>query len=423
MPWRETCAMDERMEFVAACLCGEDTMTSLCERYGISRKTGYKLLGRYRVEGPSGVEERSRRPHRFARAIGGDVAAMIVDLRVRRPRWGPKKLRARLAMDHPEVSWPAASTIGDLLRRHDLVRRRRRRGGVVVEARPLTAASLPGDVWAADLKGWFRVGNGRRCEPLTVSDTASRYLLCCRHMARTTVEAAQPVFERLFKEHGLPRVMRVDNGPPFSAPHGLGGLSGLSVWWLKLGIRPERIAPGRPDQNGGHERFHRTLREATADPPAATTAEQQLRFDEFRLDYNVVRPHEALGQVPPAKVYAPSPRPWPKRLIEPVYDADAVVRKVSGQGTIRWRGEHVHVTRALAGEPVALVELESGDWMVRYFDIDLGVLDRMTLHVRPHGERRRAPYRRRKRRSSAVDLVDSAKALPTTPQPQQQPEA
>jgi putative transposase len=421
MPWRETCAMDERLRFVAACVSGEDTVTALCERFGISRKTGYKWLERYRREGVAGLAERSRRPRRLARAIGGEMAATIVDLRVRYPRWGPKKLRARLGLDWPEMVWPAASTIGDLLRRHGLVRPRRRRRGAVVEDRCLTAAAAPGVVWAADLKGWFRLGNGRRCEPLTVSDGASRYLLCCRHMERTTTAAAEPVFERLFKEHGLPRVMRVDNGPPFSAPHGLGGLSALSVWWLKLGIRPERIAPGRPDQNGRHERVHRTLREETADPPAANAAEQQRRFDVFRFEYNTIRPHEALGQVPPAQVYVPSPRLWPDRLREPAYDADAVVRKVAEHGTIRWRGEHVHVTRALAGEPVALIERETGDWTVRYFDIDLGVLERVTLHVRPQGVRRRPSYRRRSRRASAGDLMDSAAALPTTPQPQQQP--
>lgn len=421
MPWRETCAMDERLQFIAACVEGEAPITELCERFGISRKTGYKWLGRYREEGAAGLAERSRRPKRVPRQVAPELAALLVDLRVRRPRWGPKKLRARLALDHPEVAWPAASTIGDLLRRHDLVVPRRRRRGVVIEDRRLTPASCAGEVWAADLKGWFRTGDGARCEPLTVSDVASRYLLCCQDLQRTTMAAVRPVFERLFKEHGLPAVIRVDNGAPFSAPHGLGGLSALSVWWLKLGIRPERIEPGRPDQNGRHERLHRTLREATADPPAATLADQQRRFDRFRFDYNVVRPHEALGQVPPAQLYRPSPRRWPARLREPAYDADAVVRRVSEHGTIRWQGEAAHVSRALAGEPVALMEGADGAWRVRYFDLELGVLRPGYRQVRPTGERRRTPYRPRHRPGARpVDLLDNSGELPTTPQAQQQ---
>ncbi len=421
MPWKETCAMDERIGFVSACVASEEPVTAVCARFGISRKTGYKWLARYRAAGPAGLAERPRRPQRLARAIDPETALAIIDLRLCRPRWGPKKLRARLQLDHPEQTWPAASTIGDLLRRHDLVSPRRRRRRAMAEDRPLTPASQPGSVWAADLKGWFRTGGGKRCEPLTVSDLASRYLLCCRHVGGTTAAELQPVFEALFKEHGLPRVMRVDNGPPFSAPRGLGGLSRLSVWWLKLGIRPERIAPGRPDQNGRHERLHRTLHEETADPPASSLAAQQRRFDRFRLDYNLIRPHEALAQRPPAQVYAPSPRRWPAVLLEPAYDADAVVRKVSEQGTIRWQGEHVHVSRALAGEAVALIETDGGDWTVRYFDLDLGVLERASLEVRPRGTRRRAPYRpRRRHRAPPVDLMDSADALPTTPQAQQQ---
>ena len=228
----------------------------------------------------------------------------------------------------------------------------------------------------------------------------------------------QAVFERLFREHGLPAVMRVDNGAPFSAPRGLGGLSGLSVWWLKLGIRPERIAAGRPDQNGCHERLHRTLNEETASPPAASLAAQQRRFDAFRFEYNVIRPHEALGQVPPAQVYAASPRRFPERLREPVYEAGARVKRVSAHGTIRWRGELVHISRALAGEPIGLIETADGDWTVRYFDLDLAVIDRRTLSLRSCGAGGRAPRLPRYRRRRPVDVMDNAGALPTPPQAQ-----
>jgi hypothetical protein len=236
----------------------------------------------------------------------------------------------------------------------------------------------PNDVWGADFKGWFKTGNGARCEPVTVSDLASRYLVRCEQVRRPDSEHLRPIFEAAFKEHGLPVAIRMDNGPPF-ASRGLGGLTPLSVWWLKLGIRPERIEPGRPDQNGRHERLHRTLRHETACPAAATLAGQQRRFDRFRFEYNFVRPHEALGQRPPAAVYVPSPRPYPERLLEPVYGDDQPVRRVSSRGTIMWRQQRIYVGTTLVGEPVALIEMATGDWLVRFFDLDLGIIDRATL--------------------------------------------
>lgn len=321
-------------------------------------------------------------------------------------------------LDAPQVGWPAASTIGDLLKRHGLSGTRRRRRAIPASGGPLSAGVAPNDVWGVDFKGWFKTGSGARCEPVTVSDLASRYLLRCEPVRRPDSDHLRPIFEAAFREYGLPRAIRMDNGPPF-ASRGAGGLTPLSVWWLKLGIRPERIDPGRPDQNGRHERLHRTLRHETACPPAATVAGQHRRFDRFRFEYNFVRPHEALGQRPPAAVYGPSPRPYPERLLEPVYDDDQFVRRVSSRGTILWRQHRIYVGTALIGEPVALVELATGDWLVRFFHLDLGVIDPATRTLRQPVRKPRKPLRRRSHRRRTVDLMDNATALPTTPQPQQ----
>ena len=374
MPWKETCRMDEKLCFVAECLGGELPMVSLCEAYGISRKTGYKWLGRYRELGPEGLVERSRAPHRHGRSMAPEVAEAIIALRIERPHWGPRKLRAVLLRSRPEVAWPAASTMGDLLRAEGLVRSRRRRRRVAAPGRTLRPAEGPNEVWCIDFKGWFRTRDGARCDPLTVTDAYSRYLLACAIVPPRTEEVGAAV-EELFRRHGLPLAMRSDNGPPFAGA-GAGGLSRLSVGWAKAGIALERIEPGRPQQNGRHERMHRTLKAETARPPAASPACQQARFDRFREDFNANRPHEALGQRPPAAFYEPSPRPWPERLEEPWYDACHAVRRVRTDGSIKWGGDLVFVGEPLAGETVGVAETDSGDWIVRFADIDLGIIDR-----------------------------------------------
>ena len=376
MPWKETCRMDEKLCFVAECLRGELPIVALCEDYGISRKTGYKWLGRYREQGPKGLIERSRGPHRHGRSMAPEVAEAIVALRRERPHWGPRKLRAALMRAQPGVVWPAASTMGDLLRAEGLVSARRRRRRVAAPARPFRTATAPNDVWCIDFKGWFRTRDGERCDPLTVSDAHSRYLLACVIVAPRT-EAVRPVVERLFVRHGLPLAMRSDNGAPFAGT-GAGGLSRLSVGWLKAGIALERIEPGQPQQNGRHERMHRTLKAETARPPAASASQQQARFDRFRQDYNHNRPHEALGQRPPAAVWRPSPRPCPERLSEPWYDAWNAVRRVRTDGSIKWGGELVFISETLKGETVGVAETDSGHWIVRFADVDLGIIDRRT---------------------------------------------
>jgi len=385
MPWREMSVMDSRLCFVAGCRSGEGSVSELCARHGISRKTGYKWLARYDAEGAAGLVERSRARHGQALAIDATAASAVRAMRGERPTWGARKLLARLAMDHPEQSWPAASTVGDLLRREGLSRPRPRRAHEPATAGPLFEPSAPNESWSADFKGWFRTGDGVRCEPFTVSDGYSRYLLACQAVPRVTVAAVQPILQGLFEAHGLPRALRTDNGSPFARRPGLGGLSVLSVWLLKLDIWPDRIAPGRPDQNPRHERMHRTLGEDAASPPSATLAAQQARLEEWRQDYNERRPHEGLGQRCPASLWRPSARPWPGSLREWEYPADHHARRVAGNGYIMWRDRRLYLTEALRGETVALAQRDDGDWAVRFRCFDLAVVTDATNTVRRCG--------------------------------------
>jgi putative transposase len=379
--------MDQRHGFLADWQHDEWTMTELATRYGISRKTAYKWVDRYADDPSQSLVDRSRAPHTHGRAMSAEVRAAVLALRRAHPHRGPKKLRAMLTTRVPEQAWPAASTIGDLLRREGLSQPARRRRYVVPLTQPLAAAQAPNDVWTADFKGWFRTADGTRCDPLTVADACSRYVLCCR-IVPPHARGVRPWFERTFRTYGLPRVLRTDNGVPF-ATRGPGRLSQLAVWWLKLGITLDRIAPGHPEQNGRHERFHLTLQQETLLPPAATPAQQQRRFDRMRQDFNTDRPHEALGQQPPARHYVPSPRPYPTRLEDPWYDATHQVRRVKATGQIKWRGEMVFISEAVRGEFVGLVETARGDWTVRFMHVELGRIERQTGHFRPawHGRR------------------------------------
>lgn len=294
--------MDQRVAMIADWLRDEWTMTELAERYGISRKTAYKWVDRYEADPSRGLTERGRAPHAHGRQMAAATAAAIVALRRQHPRWGPKKLRALLCERWPDQPWPATSTMGDLLRRAGLSAPRRRPRYTVPLTQPLAAAQAPNDLWTADFKGWFRTTDGTRCDPLTVADACSRYVLCCR-ITPPTARGVRPWFERTFQEYGLPRILRTDNGAPF-ATTGAAQLSRLAVWWLKLGIALERIAPGHPEQNGRHERFHLTLQQEATTPPAATPRQQQRRFDQMRHVFNTERPHEALGQRPPHRLGA-----------------------------------------------------------------------------------------------------------------------
>ena len=379
MPWEETCAMDERLKFIAACLAGDQPMSWVCESFGISRKTGYKWLERYRTGGPSGLEDQPRARIEPAR-MAPEVRDAILALRRNRPHWGPLKLRAKLSEGHPEQTWPAASSIGELLRRLGLNHPRRLRRRTPPYTQPLAHACVANDVWCADYKGWVRSRDGQRCDPLTVTDAFSRFLLAAHLVPRLDAAHARPIFERLFADHGLPAAIRTDNGTPFASA-GAGGLSELSIWWLKLGIRPERIEPGKPQQNGRHERMHRTMLEAMT-PPAASVNAQQERLDAFRADFNNERPHEALNQRPPARFYTLSHRVYDGRLQEPAYAQDQAVRRVRSNGDIKWAGNMVFIGEALVGEPVAVSETEEGPLAVHYFDVLLGYIDKDARKIR-----------------------------------------
>ena len=381
MPWQEICPMDERMRFIAAVLAGELSMTELCEEFGVSRKTGYKFLQRYYAQGPAGLADRSRAPQRVPWAISQAQCEAIVGLRRQHPSWGPKKLRAKLGQRVPEQSWPALSTIGELLRRSGLSQPRpRRRHAVPSDRSGLRPALGANEVWCIDFKGWFRTQDGARCDPLTLSDAFSRYLLCSQLVSPPATAACRTELERVFRAYGLPRVIRSDNGAPF-ASLGAGGLSRLAVWWVKLGITPERIEPGQPQQNGRHERMHATLKAETANPPAANRAAQQRRFDRFRQEFNAERPHEALGQTPPAQHYAPSARSYPARLEDPAYPAAYQLRRVRSKGEIKWQGELSYISEALCGEVIGLLENDQGDTQVYFGPVALGIIDGLTLKL------------------------------------------
>lgn len=371
MPWKETCPMDERMQFVAKYLQDQWSVAELCRRYGISRKTGYKWIARHAEEGWTGVREQSRAPHTCPHRTPGALQLRVVQLRMQHPHWGPRKLLHRLTRLEPDIEWPAPSTAGAILKRHGLVAPQRRRRRTPPATDPLQQAVQPNDVWATDFKGWFRTHDGTRIDPLTLSDLASRYLLRCASVRGTTQAQVHPVFVAAFREYGLPAVIRSDNGPPFASV-GLGGLSRLAVWWIRLGIRPERIAPGRPEQNGRHERLHRTLKQATAKPPCRTRRLQQQAFDAFRQEYNHERPHEALAMQTPASCYTPSARAYPARLPEVEYPSQYQVRRVRSTGEIKWRGQLVFLSEALIGEPVGFQEVDQDLWRIEFGPFPLG---------------------------------------------------
>ena len=375
MPWRETSPMEQRLEFIREYETELFTMTELAAQYGISRKTAYKWLDQYEAEGVLGLCDRSRRPHRSPQATDADLVATLVALRRRRPRWGAKKLLAVAARRQPRAAWPSRSTVCTLLKQHGLITPRRRRPrSPAVAASPLAAITAANQVWTTDFKGEFRTGDGAYCYPLTVRDGFSRFVLRCDALLGRTTEATRRRFERAFRDYGLPERIRSDNGGPFASP-GLGGLSQLSVWWLRLGIIPERIAPGHPEQNGSHEQFHSVLKAETARPPAPNGAAQQQWFRRFCREYNEERPHEALRDQPPASCYTASPRPLPARLPPLEYPGHLEVRLVSSNGCVSWAGMPLFVATALAGEYVAFEEVDDGWWTLHFATVALARYD------------------------------------------------
>ena len=362
------------MAFILKVKSGERSFKAVCQSFGISRRTGYKWWQRYQAAGLEGLTERSHRPQGCPHASDPRWIERVVALRLRHPTWGPRKLRVKLAERHGTEALPAASTLGHQLKQRGLVRPRRRRGyRPVVVRRPLTQADRPNRVWAVDFKGWFRTGDGVRCDPLTVSDLFSRYVLCCEVVGHQSYAAVRPVFERVFRHYGLPEIIRVDNGGPFAST-GAGGLSRLSVWWLTLGVAPEFIAPGHPEQNGVHERMHRTLKADTTRPAAASAPAQQERFAAWRQEFNHERPHEALQQQVPARHYRLSSRVYGRGTRPFIYPMDYVVRRVRSNGQIRWQGNKRYVSEALVGQLVGLRQIDNERWEVWFGSRLLGEL-------------------------------------------------
>jgi putative transposase len=372
MPWNKTEPMNERIKFIATYLEGMETFSELCDQYNISRKTGYKWVERYEENGLIGLGDQSRAPASNPNAISEEVTNIILSERDKHPTWGPKKLLVLLERKHPRLILPVPSTVGQILKRNGLIKKKRRR--IYSAARgELREYSSPNSIWCADFKGHFPVGR-KRCNPLTISDGFSRYLIKCEGLRRPLHSYVVPVFESAFREYGLPEAIRTDNGAPFStlAP---GGLSRLAIWWIRLGIRPERIMPGRPDQNGRHERMHRTLKAEAANPPRANFKAQQLAFDKFQEEYNFVRPHEALAQQTPASAYENSNRPYPNKLPEIDYPSHFKVFKTYPNGVISVGHSQWIISSVLKDEWVGLEEVDNECWKVYFGPIALGILD------------------------------------------------
>ena len=388
MSWKETSVVDERWQFIEECKCQEWSMAEVCRRFEISRKTGYKWLGRYESGGMEALQDGSHAPHENPRRVVEEVEEAIVKARGKHPHWGPVKLRAWLERTEPERQWPAPSTMGEILHRHGLAVPRKKRAKAAPNSEPLKHAAGANVVWCADYKGWFRCQDGSRCDPLTITDAYSRFLLRCQVARHPDQWYTKPLFEATFREYGLPERIRIDNGAPF-ATVGIGGLSELSVWWIKLGIRPERIEPGKPAQNGRHERMHRTLKQETAEPPRANLREQQKAFDEFRKEYNEERPHESLKGKTPGEWYQASVRPYRSRIHEVEYPVGFEVRRISGGGQMRWKCGYVFVGRALRGERIGLEPIEEGRWRVWFSFYELGELDETRLIIGAKRQQRR----------------------------------
>ena len=372
--------MEERYRFIQEWNSEDWTMAELCREFGVTRKTGYKWLERYEAGGMEGLRELSRAPQHHPNQIGEQEEARILAVRERHRYWGARKIRAWLERESGGEPVAAASTIGSILKANGLTQPRRRRRKAWPSEEPLAEAREANQVWCADFKGWFRSGDGERIDPLTITDASSRYLLRCQAVKAADYVHSQPIFEAAFREYGLPERVRTDNGAPFGS-NGESALTRLSVWWIKLGIVPERIEPGKPQQNGRHERMHRTLKQATASPPARNRRAQQQRFDEFRQEFNEQRPHEALGQTTPASHYQCSSREYPRLLAPMEYPEIWPVRLVNSGGQIRMQNQQVFVSHALEGERVGLEPIDEQHWRVWFSFYQVGVLAGKRMRV------------------------------------------
>ena len=382
MPWKERSVMDERVRFVARLLEGEQ-MAVLCREFGISRKTGYKIFDRYKECGIEAISDRPRRPYRYGNQLPAQIEAAIVNLKKEKPHWGARKIHEKLLrLFEPEVKVPANSTIHAVLDRNGLVIRNRRSRTSKAHGTSLSLGQKPNELWCTDYKGECKLGNQNYCYPLTVTDHASRYLLLCEALESTKEGPTITAFERLFRERGLPVSIRSDNGVPFAAPNGLFNLSKLSVWWLRLGISIERIKPGRPQQNGRHERMHLTLKKEATRPAAMNCLQQQATFDNFVQEFNNERPHEALDMKCPSEVYAPATRIY-RGLTEVSYPFHDTTMLVTNCGRLCFHRKKINISSALAGQPLGLKEVDDGIWLVSFMDYDLGYIDLEEKSLQP----------------------------------------
>lgn len=374
MSWRDICPMDEKIKFIASVKEGAHSFSTICRSYGISRKTGYKWLNRYEEEGPEGLYDQKRARVTQSHRTEERLVKQILKVKKKHKDWGPKKLRARLVELYSNENWPAISTIGDILKKHGLVEPRKKRRHVPPYAQPFLDCTKPNDVWSADFKGQFRTGDKKYCYPFTVTDNHSRFIISCDGYLNPSLKNVQKSMIKAFKEYGLPTAIRTDNGTPFAAT-GAGGLSRLSIWWIKLNIYPERIDLGRPEQNGRHERMHRTLKKATALPPKRNLKAQNKAFKSFIKEFNYIRPHESLSNKAPCTFFDSSSREFPSKLPELVYSDAKLIRKVRSNGQIKLRGNYIFISELLYGEPVAIERIEDGYWDIQFGNVGLGIID------------------------------------------------
>ena len=380
MPWKECNVVEERIRFIGRLLDGEK-MAPLCREFGISRKTGYKIYNRYKDCGVDALTDRSRRPYRQASQLPMQIEKLIVSLKKEYPHWGAPKIREKLRRLYPDIHCPAISTVHAVLDRHGLVKRRKRKRNKACGT-ALAHVTDPNELWCADYKGEFMLADHRYCYPLTVTDYASRYLITCDALSTTKEVFAFSVFERAFKDFGLPTAIRTDNGVPFSSPNALYGLSRLSVWWLRLGIHIERIKPGHPEQNGRHERMHLTLKKEATKPAADNFLAQQARFDDFIDYYNQERPHQALKMQMPAELYKKSPRPYKglEDLEYPFHDRAALVTNC---GRICYKRRKINLSTVFAGQLVGVKQVTNNIWLVSFMQYDLGYFDIESCRLEP----------------------------------------
>jgi len=388
MPWKVTGVMEERYQFVKEAKKYLGQFTELCAHYRISAKTGYKWIARYEQGGIGCLKDRSRAPKNHPNQVSAEIKESILQARRAHATWGPKKLLILLQQTKPKQVWPSLSTMADVIKGNGLSIRRKYRRRATPSTQPFLGCDGANQVWCADYKGWFKTQDGCRCDPLTITDGYSRYLLRCQVVDALSYEAAHGVFEAAFREYGLPAAIRTDNGTPF-ASRSVGGLSRLSVWWIRLGIQPERIKPGKPQQNGRHERMHLTLKKETAQPPAPNLRAQQRRFDTFCKEYNEVRPHEALDMKTPASLYQPSPRFYPDRLPDLEYATGVETRLVGPRGEFYWKGNKIFFSEVLQGERIGLDCCQDHYWKVYLGALQLGIFDSFKLRMLNKGQAKR----------------------------------